>query len=150
MKNKLFIGILSIGFILTSFTFFNLNDSSESRVASASSEIDFQNITLEQAIQTAKKEKKTIFINAYAVWCAPCKRMQNITYKESAVAKYFNDNFISLDVDVEKGNGPQIAQRYGVRAHPCLLFVDENGNLKKTILGFYDGKALLAQVKQIK
>lgn len=149
MKNKLIIGLFSIGFILTSFTLLNPNNKTD-KSPKAKTEINFQNISLEQAIQKAKKEHKTIFINAYAVWCAPCKRMQNMTYKEAAVAKYFNENFISLDIDVEKGNGPQIAHRYGVRAHPCLLFVDENGNLKKTILGFYDGKALLAQVKEIK
>lgn len=147
---KLFIGLLSLGFILTSFTLFNGNTDSSTAKAPANSQINFQNITLDQALKLAKKEHKKVFINAYAVWCAPCKRMQNMTYKDANVAKYFNDHFVCLDIDVEKGNGPQIAQRYGVRAHPCLLFVNTDGSLNKTILGFYDGNALLAQVKQVK
>lgn len=147
---KLFIMLVSLGLILPSLP---LNSSSQAYAEAPESnkEINFQKLTLNQAIQLAKKEHKLIFINTYAVWCQPCKMMHQQTYHEGAVADYFNKHFINLDVDVEKDNeGRAIAQRYGVKAHPCLLFVNEKGQLVKTILGFYRGSQLLAQVQKIK
>src|SRR5690554_7048278 len=44
--------------------------------------IKFENLTFEEAIQKAKEENKLIFLDAYAVWCGPCKMMDRTTRSE--------------------------------------------------------------------
>jgi thiol:disulfide interchange protein len=42
---------------------------------SAQDGIQFFGGSWDEAIETAKKEHKLIFMDAYAEWCGPCKRM---------------------------------------------------------------------------
>ncbi|KAA3624690.1 MAG: thioredoxin, partial [Bacteroidetes bacterium] len=37
--------------------------------------IEFLHLTWDEALELAKEEEKIIFVDAYAVWCGPCKRM---------------------------------------------------------------------------
>jgi hypothetical protein len=48
---------------------------------------------------------------------------------------FYNQNFINLKIDMEKGEGVQLAQKYSVRAYPTLLFVDEAGKLVANAVG---------------
>jgi thiol-disulfide isomerase/thioredoxin len=85
--------------------------------------------SLEEALQQAQKEHKLIFIDAYAVWCGPCKVMARDVFTQKEVGEFYNKNFINLKIDMEKGNGPQLAQKYQVTAYPTFLFVNEKGEL---------------------
>lgn len=107
--------------------------------------IEFSQVSLEKAQKQASKSGKLIFIDAYTDWCGPCKRMAATTFMDPEVAEFFNENFVNLKVEMEKdADGPEIAQRYRVRAYPTLLFIDGDGNLKKTVIGFKSKNQLLA------
>ena len=57
-----------------------------------------------EAIKTkAKQENKPIFVDTYASWCEPCKWMDQNTFSQTTVGDFFNKNYISWKVDVEKG-----------------------------------------------
>ncbi len=88
-----------------------------------------------QALEEAKSENKLLFVDAYAVWCGPCRWMANNVFPDEQVSKYFNENFINYKLDMEKGEGPKIAQNYKVTAYPTLLFIDGEGNVKHRVLG---------------
>lgn len=119
-------------------------------VNKASSEIEFQAITVDQAKALAKESGKLIFIDAYTVWCGPCKRMAATTFKDKAVADYFNENFINLKVEMEKdADGPNLARQYRVVAYPTLLFIDGDGKLVKSALGLQDASSLLTIAKSL-
>lgn len=113
------------------------------------SSINFQNLTLQKALNLAKKQHKKVFINVYATWCGPCKMMMAKTYTNATVGSYFNQNFVNINLDVEHNpEGMAIAKRYKVMAHPCLLFLNPDGSLAGKIMGYYQGESLLAMVKQ--
>jgi thioredoxin 1 len=84
---------------------------------------------LNDILAKAKAEKKLIFIDAYATWCGPCKLMDRNVFTHSPTADFFNKNFISYKVNIEKDNGPTLQLLYEVSALPGLLFLDVNGNL---------------------
>jgi thiol:disulfide interchange protein len=112
--------------------------------------IAFKHISLEDAKKQAEKTGKLIFIDAYTSWCGPCKRMAATTFKDEKLAKYFNENFISLKIDVEQdADGPEIEKMYKIQAYPTLLFINENGKLVKNIIGFQEADKLMSIAKSI-
>ncbi|AFC25057.1 putative disulfide-isomerase [Saprospira grandis str. Lewin] len=91
----------------------------------------------------AKKEKKMIFVDAYAVWCGPCKWMAKNSFPDEAVGELFNAKFINYKFDMEKGEGPEFAKTHKVRAYPTLLFFSAEGELVHKVMGAKDAEALL-------
>lgn len=109
---------------------------------------NFYTGTFDQALKEAAKKKKIIFVDAYTSWCGPCKMMNNSTFKDKTAGDYFNTNLISMKIDMEQGEGPQFAMRYGVRAYPTLLFINHKGEVVHKILGYSDGAKLLDEAKK--
>jgi thioredoxin-related protein len=91
----------------------------------------------------AKAEKKFLFVDAYTTWCGPCKWMSANTFPDSKVGEYFNANFVSYKLDMEKGEGPDIAKKYSVNAYPTLLFIESSGQLIDVAVGARDVKGFL-------
>lgn len=100
------------------------------------------------ALKKAKAERKFIFVDAYAVWCGPCKQLKNTTFKDSQTADFFNKNFINLSIDMEKGQGISLAEQWEVNEYPTLLVLDYNGKVVVRSTGFLDAKQLSALGKR--
>ena len=97
--------------------------------------IDFFKGSWEEALAEAKSKDKLIFLDAYAVWCGPCKRMAKNVFTDEKVGQFYNANFVNMKIDMEKGNGPKLARKYRVRAYPTLLFIDGSGKLVHQVKG---------------
>jgi len=95
-----------------------------------------ENSKWETILAKAKAEDKVVFVDAYTTWCGPCKMMSRSVFPMRAVGKLYNDKFINVKIDMEKGEGLTIAQRYGVRAYPTYLFVDGDGTLVHRSVGY--------------
>ncbi|MFD0940263.1 thioredoxin family protein [Pedobacter boryungensis] len=108
--------------------------------SATAAEINFlDNPVWSTVLEKAKKENKVIFLDAYATWCGPCKMMDSETYKDSAVADYYNTNFINVKYDMEKGEGLTLAQRFSVESYPSLLFINPDGTVLHKGTGFRKG-----------
>lgn len=99
--------------------------------------------TFAQALNMAKKEKKIIFLDAYASWCGPCKRMSRNTFVNEKVAKFYNKKFINLAIDMEKGEGPALGNKYPIQAYPTLMFISPEGKIINKVIGFYKAEDFL-------
>jgi len=97
--------------------------------------IDFFKGTWEEALAKAEKEQKIIFMDAYAEWCGPCKRMAKTVFTDSQVGEFYNRTFINVKMDMEKGEGVALQRKYGVRAFPTLLYIDYDGSVVKRSVG---------------
>ncbi len=91
--------------------------------------VRFEKGNLEQVLAKAKVERKIVFVDAYAVWCGPCKWMSNNVFPDSEVGSYFDKYFVAMKLDVERGEGPVIKTRYAIEGLPGYLFLDPDGNV---------------------
>ena len=75
------------------------------------------------------KSGEKVLVDCYAVWCGPCQMLSpiidQIAEENDAV------QFYKLNVD----EAADIAEKYGIMSIPTLLLF-ENGELKKTLVGF--------------
>lgn len=86
--------------------------------------IEFEDISMESALKKAKAENKIVFIDGYATWCGPCKKMEKTVFKEQEVGALFRENLVAVKVDVERGEGPAIKEKYGIQGLPGYVFID--------------------------
>ncbi|GAB5553526.1 MAG: hypothetical protein Sapg2KO_31170 [Saprospiraceae bacterium] len=105
--------------------------------------IQFFEGTFEEALATATKENKLIFMDAYTTWCGPCRWMSSNTFTDAAVAEFYNDNFINVKMDMERGEGPALARKYRVMAYPTLLFINPEGEIAHKKMGALPADAFL-------
>ena len=106
--------------------------------------IDFFHGTWNEALQEAKKTGKPIFVDAYAKWCGPCKRMAATTFMDKEAGEYFNTNFVNMKIDAEEGEGREFRKKYPVSAFPTLFFIDEKGEVLHKVVGGQDVKGLIS------
>lgn len=89
--------------------------------------INFFQGTWAEAQAKAKAENKLIFVDAYTSWCGPCRWMSANIFTDASVASYYNQNFVNVKLDQEKGEGVTFARNYKVMAYPTLIFVNSAG-----------------------
>ena len=97
----------------------------------------------QEVLDMAKAEKKLIFMDCYTTWCGPCKRLSAMVFPDPKVGAFYNATFINTKFDMEKGEGPSIASKYGIRAYPTLLWLDGEGNVVHKVVGGLDPDGLI-------
>lgn len=105
--------------------------------------INFQSATWNQALAMAKKENKPIFLDISASWCGYCKRMKANVFTDSEVGNLYNSTFINISVDGEKGEGIELAKKYGVRGYPTFVFLKPDGSLAYQTSGYHNPSKFL-------
>lgn len=105
--------------------------------------IQFFKGTFNEALAEAAKQKKPLFVDFYATWCGPCKRMATTVFTIDSVGRYFNDKFISLQLDAEKGENVELAKKYKVAAFPTLAFINSDGKTLSISTGALGANELL-------
>ena len=107
--------------------------------------IEFFHGSFKEALEESQKTGKPIFMDAYAKWCGPCKRMAATTFMDESVGEYFNQNFINLKVDWEESEGVSLRNKFSVSAFPTLFFIGSDGEVIQKVVGGQDVKGLLRQ-----
>ena len=112
--------------------------------------IQFTSARWTDILKKAKAENKVIFLDAYASWCGPCKMLQKNVFTQKSVGEYFNKRFINVKMDMEKGEGPSLAQVYPLEAYPTLLFINGNGRVVRKAIGYMSADDLIDVGKSVK
>lgn len=95
---------------------------------------------IDLAMRQAASSDKMVFIYAYTTWCGPCKAMKKSVFPTTEVGEFYNEAFINVKMDMEKGKGFELGEKYQVQAYPTFLFVDKVGKVVHKSMG---GRQLL-------
>lgn len=99
------------------------------------------------AISMAKSQKKMIFIDVFTDGCGPCKMMDEQVFPQPEVAKFYNDSFINIKIDAEKGEGIGLAKKYFVQSYPNYIFVNSQGDLVYRMTGYQEPRPFIEGAK---
>ena len=104
---------------------------------------------LADVLVQAKNEGKLVFVDCYTEWCGPCKMMATKEFVKKEAGDYFNAKFINFKIDMEKGEGPEVAKKYDVAAYPTFLILEANGDLRGRCVGSAAIDAFIKKVEEV-
>ena len=108
----------------------------------AAQDVHFFQGTWEEVNAKAKAENKPIMVDAYTVWCGPCKMMDKTMFHDNAaVADLLNSSVIPYKIECEHDFGLTFNQKFRVAGYPSLLFFNSDGQLFDRLLGYDDNTA---------
>jgi tetratricopeptide (TPR) repeat protein len=101
-----------------------------SAAISAQEGIRFVDGSLAAIMSIAKERNKNVFIDTYADWCIPCKRMEQ-KFKNKDVGMFFNEHFINYRVNMQNPKrAADLRKKYDVVFLPTMYILDPNGLIK--------------------
>lgn len=105
--------------------------------------IQFSETSWEETISKAKAQNLPIFLSVSTSWCGYCKKMKRNAFSDKSVGTYFNQKFINLSIDAEKGEGIAIAEKLGVQGYPSNFIFNTEGKVIEASSGYMNKKELL-------
>jgi thioredoxin-related protein len=113
-----------------------------------------------EVLTKAKEEHKYIFLDFYATWCGPCKKMDAEVYIDEKVAIYANKNFISVKIQIDRTKNDASQEKkwysdadvlkndYQINAFPSFLFFSPDGDLVQRSEGYHDAGNFLLLLRK--
>lgn len=106
--------------------------------------IKFEKADWASLLDEAQSSGELIFVDAYTTWCGPCIMMSRDVFTDQSVGRFYNANFINTKIDMEAGEGVQLARKYKVEAYPTLLFINGKGEVVHRMTGYQDSNDFIA------
>ncbi len=84
-------------------------------------------LSWQQLLKKAKAENKFIFMDCYASWCIPCKKMDVEVFTNPEVAEFINNRFVAVKVQMDNttsdSESANIQRKYSIQSFPTYLFL---------------------------
>ena len=102
----------------------------------------FRALTFDEARAAAEKEGKVVFLDFFTTWCPPCKKLDEVTWKDEGVVRWLGEKTVALKLDAEEEEA--LAERFELEAYPTLVFVRPDGSELGRLVGFHEPAKFLA------
>jgi len=110
--------------------------------------ISFEESDWKTALNKAKTEGKIMFVDSYTTWCGPCKKLSKHVFPDAKLGEFFNANFVSIKLDMEKKDGRSFGKKYPVSAYPTMFFIKGDGKVVHKIKGFRKVEDLIKEAEK--
>ncbi len=91
----------------------------------------------EEALRSAKAEKKPIFAYLETDWCTYCRQMEATTLKDEAMIASMRDQYVWLKLNAESdAQGRALRDRFSIVSYPGMLILDSDGEEIDRLSGY--------------
>lgn len=90
-------------------------------------EIEFRDVSFDEAKEMAKEENKLIFLDCFGTYCPPCRTMEATVFKTDSVADFVNATFVNLKMNMDEEQFKPYKEKYHIGAVPSYLLLDAQG-----------------------
>ena len=116
--------------------------------SAADSGIHFLDMSYAEALELAKEQKKPLMLFFRLDSCPNCERMENSTFSDERVVRFFNENFLSLKINTMSLDGVRANRIYNVKTHPGIIFLDPEGNEAYRTIGFHSPESFILEASK--
>lgn len=110
--------------------------------------IMFETGTLNEALEKAKRENKALFVDCYTSWCGPCQMMSKRVFPQKQVGDFINSSFVSIKINMEKGEGVELAKRWKISSYPTYLILNAQGEIVYSSKGYITAEAFIKRMEE--
>lgn len=121
--------------------------------------VKVQWMSLEEALEKSKTEKRKIFIDVYTDWCGWCKRMDADVYARKDVSDYLASRFVSVKLNAESSQtvhwddrpmtSRSLAGNFKVTGYPTTVFLNAKGERLANVPGYIPADRFLLLLRYI-
>ncbi len=79
----------------------------------------------DRVFQQARQENRLVLVDLSAQWCAYCRKMDAITWKDPRVLAAIEKHYVPVKIVDEKN--PRLAEKYRDYGRPAVLILDADG-----------------------
>ncbi len=99
-----------------------------------------QNLTIiDQDYELAKlesqKQNKLLIIDFYTNWCVPCKVLDKIVFKDTAIANEIAKQFVVLKYNAEKDSIHKLTLKHHAAMYPTTIILNQKQFVVKKLIG---------------
>lgn len=109
-------------------------------------------VPFEEALANAKADCRPVLIDFGAEWCAACKELETITYKDQRVLDA-SERFVRVKVDGTEDHAllETLYGRFGVKGLPTVAFVGADGDVlaDPKVTGFLDAPKFVDELAKV-
>ena len=103
---------------------------------------------LKDAVAKAKAEGKMVFLDCYTSWCGPCRMMATKIFPTQEVGDFMNPKFVSIKIDMEKGEGSELGKNLQINAYPTFVIFNNDGSEAARFVGGGDVQGFIKRVNE--
>lgn len=109
----------------------------------------------DQILAEAQRLRKPVIIDFYAEWCAPCREMDNVTFRHPGVAKESENHLMMVKVDLTRKSDEvykRLVDQFEIKGVPTIVFLDREGRERRDLrlVDFLPADQFILRMMEIK